>query len=226
MYRTVGCPDAPLEARARPARAGPIERQRSAERTFGDCAMAVDQTAAKPRMTDEIRMGGVCSLREERATPPDRSLAHYDRSRHRTAVHGAVVLIDSGRIERDRVGAARLHRAAREYRGPHRAHAVPGVSARIRIPRPRRRPADRDGIHGRIAAAVVSTRELNGSADGDRSDGASTSTPPPAPPPPPPRAASCTARPTSKIETCWVSDLFNHGSLLDLPVCGSVIAPN
>src|SRR5712691_3531012 len=179
MYRTVGCPDAPLEARARPARAGPIERQRSAELTSGDCAMAVDQTAAKPRMTDEIRMGGVCSLREERATPPDRSLAHYDRSRHRTAVHGAVVLIDSGSIERDRVGAARLHRAAREYRGPHRAHAVPGVGARIRIPRPRRRPADRDGIHGRISAAVVHTRELDGSADGDRSDGASTSTPAP-----------------------------------------------
>src|SRR3989442_2983659 len=72
MYRTVGCTDEPLEARARPARAGPIERQRSAELTSGDCAMAVDQTAAKPRMTDEIRMGGVCSLREERATPPER----------------------------------------------------------------------------------------------------------------------------------------------------------
>src|SRR3989442_4028365 len=215
MYRTVGCTDAPLEARARPARAGPIERQRSAELTSGDCAMAVDQTAAKPRMTDEIRMGGVCSLREERATPPDRSLAHYDRPGHRAAMHGAVVLVDSGRIECDRVGAARLHRAARESRGPHRPHAVPGVGARIRIPRPRRRPADRDGIDGRIAAAVVRTRELNGSADGDRSDGASTSPPPPPPPPPPPVAAAPTAPPKSKGEesgypNCFAPGVFPH----------------
>src|SRR5437879_13852981 len=103
-------------------------------------------------------------------------------------MHGAVVLVDSGRIECDRVGAARLHRAARERRGPHRAYGVPGVGTRIRIPRPSRRPADRDGVQGRIPGAVVSTRELNGSADSDRSSRPSTAAaaaPAPAPAPAP-----------------------------------------
>src|SRR5258708_3276636 len=137
-------------------------------------------------------------------------------------MHRAVILIDSGGVEPDRVGAAGLHRAAREARGPprpHRAHAVPGISTRIRIPRPGRRPADRDGIDGRIPAAVVSTRELDGSADRNRSDR----------PPPPPAATTTGARAiaaaaaTRQRGKCDQSDyraVDAHGILLNLLVCG------
>src|SRR5207244_13610985 len=74
---------------------------------------------------------------------------------------------------------------------PHCLHAVPAVGARIRAPCPGHRPADRDGIHGRVVAPVVATHELDGGAYCDRPDGAPSPSPtphppPPSPPPPPP----------------------------------------
>src|SRR5258708_15975328 len=97
------------------------------------------------------------------------SLLHDDGSRHRRAVHGAVVLIRALRSEPDRIcPTAGLETATRERRRPHRLDAVRQRAG----PGPGDGAAHRDRVHRRVFAPVLAAHELDAWARGDPPNGA------------------------------------------------------